>query len=498
MLRTLSVRLVAIAALATAIGAMTAATSGAGTRPPSVRLLSVVKHVDVQRYGDQPDLYIQGINVASVDGAFEVDAVAGPNGAATLWQVNRDSSGVHRIRQLLPRTKVDMSTGLPNFFHAVLRDAAGKPALDTMLPFCPAGGYGPYGGGNGSRTDTNGPILPSYPAMCGTALTKKGVWGLDKGWAVDPGLDLQPENTVPDGDYTLDLTIPSSWTSQLDIPAKSAAVHLALTVTTQPDCTPDQPCGPSPAATRSARQHRVEGPRNVSPAESFGNNGLTRSADGTPDLGAVPAYNLATENNADDHKDYLDFDATVTNLGSGPLVVEGFRQGDKPVMTAKQFIYQHGQPVRSATVGQFEFDTRPGHNHWHMEDIAQYDLLDASGHRVVLSEKQSFCLAPTDPIDLTLKGVDWQPDRTALWSACAGDASIWLREVLPAGWGDTYSQTVAGQSFDLSGLPNGRYQVRVTSDPNHKLLETNYGNNSAVQPIELGGTPGHRTVTLVK
>ena len=158
----------------------------------------------------------------------------------------------------------------------------------------------------------------------------------------------------------------------------------------------------SPAATRSASQHQTEGPRNVSPAESFGNNGLTASADGTPDLGALPAYNLATENNADDHKDYLDFDATVSNLGSGPLVVEGFRQGDKPLMTAKQFIYQNGKPVRPATVGQFEFDTRPGHNHWHMEDIAQYDLLDASGNRVVLSEKQSFCLAPTEqPVSST-------------------------------------------------------------------------------------------------
>jgi hypothetical protein len=132
-----------------------------------------------------------------------------------------------------------------------------------------------------------------------------------------------------------------------------------------------------------------------------------------------------------------------------------------------------------------------------MEDIAQYDLLDASGNRVVLSEKQSFCLAPTDPVDLTLKRADWHPDRTALWSACLPDASIWLREVLPVGWGDTYTQTVAGQSFDLSGLPNGRYQVRITADPNHKLLESDYTNNAGVQPIELGGTPGNRTVTLV-
>jgi hypothetical protein len=151
--------------------------------------------------------------------------------------------------------------------------------------------------------------------------------------------------------------------------------------------------------------------------------------------------------------------------------------------------------VRSHPAGQFEFDTRPGHDHWHMEDIAQYDLLDAAGSRVVLSDKQSFCLAPTDPIDLLGAGADWQPDRVGLGSACGGAEAIWLREVLPSGWGDTYYQSVAGQSFDVTGLANGRYQIRVTTNPRHNLLETSYADNSSVVTVELGGEPGARTVT---
>jgi len=497
MLRTLWVRLAAIAALAAAICVVPAATSSAGTKPPSVGLLSVIKHADVQRYEGSPDIYVEGVNVAAVHGAFEVAAVAAKNGTVTLWQVRRDAHGVHRIRQLTAPAKVDMGTGLPDFFHFTLTDPAGKKVADTKLPFCPNGdGYG-YGGG-GSRTDANGPVQPTYPYMCGSDLSRTGIWGIDKSWATTLNLYV-PGDGVPDGEYTMNLSITPSWVHQLKIPAKSAAVSLALTVTTQPDCTPEQPCGPSPAArTAGATVKATEGPRNVGTAESFGDDGVRTSPNGTPDLAALPAHSMSTENNADDHHDYLDFGATIWNAGSGPLVVEGFRQGANPVMTGKQFIYRNGQPVRSANVGEFEFDTRPGHNHWHMEDIAQYDLLDASGQRVVLSEKQSFCLAPTDPIDLTLKGADWHPDRTALWSACAGEASIWLREVLPAGWGDTYYQDVAGQSFDLTGLPNGRYQVRVTTDPAHKLLETNYDNNAALQPVEIGGTPGNRTVTLVK
>jgi hypothetical protein len=164
-------------------------------------------------------------------------------------------------------------------------------------------------------------------------------------------------------------------------------------------------------------------------------------------------------------------------------------------MAATQFIYQDGKPASSQPIGRFEFDTRPGHDHWHMEDIAQYDLLDGAGNRTVLSEKQSFCLAPTDPIDLLKPGADWQPDRTGLWSACAGAGSIWLREVLPAGWGDTYFQNLAGQSFDITTVPNGRYQVRVTTNPGHRILEPSYTNNSSLVPVTLGGKPGDRTVT---
>jgi hypothetical protein len=94
------------------------------------------------------------------------------------------------------------------------------------------------------------------------------------------------------------------------------------------------------------------------------------------------------------------------------------------------------------------------------------------------------------------RGADWQPDTTGLWSACAGEDSIWLREVLPAGWGDTYVQTVAGQSFNITDLPNGHYFLQITADPRHRLLETDYANNAALLPIVLHGPIAHRTLTV--
>ncbi len=44
-----------------------------------------------------------------------------------------------------------------------------------------------------------------------------------------------------------------------------------------------------------------------------------------------------------------------------------------------------------------------------MEQFARYSLLNADQSEVVLSTKQSFCLAPTDPIDLRLPTAEWLP-----------------------------------------------------------------------------------------
>jgi hypothetical protein len=227
----------------------------------------------------------------------------------------------------------------------------------------------------------------------------------------------------------------------------------------------------------------------VRPSQAQVNNG------GLPDLAALPAHGLSVSHRAKSGSDFLNFGATIWNAGPGTFDVEGFRVGGRPTMHARQFIYRNGHSVRSMNIGKFEFDTRAGHQHWHLEDVARYDLLDANGKRVVLSHKQSFCLAPTDPVDLTAPGALWNPYTIGLQSSCPTDQSIWLRETLPVGWGDTYVQRKAGQAFNITNVPNGRYQIRVATNPFGHIHETTRKNDQALVTVELGGTPGHRTVT---
>jgi len=70
--------------------------------------------------------------------------------------------------------------------------------------------------------------------------------------------------------------------------------------------------------------------------------------------------------------------------------------------------------------------------------------------------------------------------------------------VLDVGSGDTYTQDLPGQSFDITGLPNGTYYIQVLANPEKRLKETDLSNNSALRKVVLGGKPGARTVTVPK
>jgi hypothetical protein len=83
-----------------------------------------------------------------------------------------------------------------------------------------------------------------------------------------------------------------------------------------------------------------------------------------------------------------------------------------------------------------------------------------------------------------------------LATSCGGPGALWIREVLDVGWGDTYTQFQRGQAFDITGLPNGTYHVRVHVNPTGSMLETDTANNIEDRLIRLRGNPGHRRVVV--
>jgi hypothetical protein len=212
-----------------------------------------------------------------------------------------------------------------------------------------------------------------------------------------------------------------------------------------------------------------------------------------PDLESLPAFGIELTKNG-----YLRFAATVWNSGPSPLVVDGYRSTtDQNVMDAYQFFYTaDGTPSGYDTAGAMEWDGRPGHNHWHFEDFARYQLLDSSQTAVVRSRKEAFCLANTDAVDYTVEGANWRPYNTDLSTSCGDYSSLAVREVLLAGSGDTYYQSLPGQSFKVSDLPNGVYYVSVEANPYAVLHEGDTTNNNSLRKIKLMGSGANRTVKV--
>lgn len=466
------------ACLVVVASAMTPAAAAGTSSPPSLRLLTAQPNVTLTRYGKQPILLDVGAYVASVGGAFQIDVTrAGYRAPIEAAQVFDTAAGPRIVP--LPDGLVTDWQGLPGFIKITVTDHAGNVVATRPVTLCPD----TY---DQQRLTPNGPADPTYPQFCSAnAFTLGMVWGIDGGWAVNPvtSSPSYPHARLADGLYTVQVAISPTYTALFGISPADAQVTVNAQVKEGSDggCPPACPLGHRYAQTPGPAQVPVT--TNPDPSTE-------------PDLVALPAWGISTENQ--NGRDYLDFGATVWNRGPAPMVVEGFRRPGTAVMNAWENFYgPDGKAVGRARVGTLKYDARPGHQHWHFQQFATYQLLDASQTGIVYSDKEGFCLAPTDAIDLALPRAVWNPGQIGFGgTVCGSETSLWTRETLPAGWGDTYFQGLPGQSFDITDLPNGTYFIAVKANPAGELYERSAANNVRYRRVILGGAAGARTVTV--
>lgn len=167
-------------------------------------------------------------------------------------------------------------------------------------------------------------------------------------------------------------------------------------------------------------------------------------------------------------------------------------------MKAYQYFWHDGRIVGAVPVGTIKFDSQRGHDHWHFQRFARYRLLNAARRPVSLSLKTGFCIVPSDPIDLLLRRATWSPSSIGFASDCDRGMpnAQSVGEMLPVGWGDTYTQAVAGQAFNITGLPNGVYYVEIVANPLGALRVLSSNDGTSYRMILIGGTKGHRTVVV--
>ena len=460
------------------------AASAAQVPGPVLRLEAAQRSITLDSFGGSvyPD---PGIWMAALGSPLQFDLRRDPyTSPITITQVIHPPFG-GTIPRPLPSSLLDSWNGLKGFFVLTIRNSAGHAVVSEPVSFCP-NTYDPERAGPGA------PRTTPYPPQCLSDPFVKGmVWGIQKDWATDPvASDFSMRRVkLAVGRYQMTETVAPSYRRLFRISARDATATVKVKVVKGPKCCPIPGCC-HPSTT--ARPHGTP-PRPPSAAVPTMAS-PPRSA--LPDLVPLPAWGIAVSHPAKQTHDYLNFGATVWIGGHGPLDVQGFRSNGSPVMKAYQYFWQHGHIIGRARAGTMGFDRQHGHNHWHFEQFARYTLLDQAKSVAVTSHKVGFCIGPSDEVNLLLPHATWRPSQVGLQGQCGSPTALWVAEELPLGWGDTYFQSVAGQSFDITRVPDGTYYIRVTANPERVLYETSTRDDVSLRKVILGGTPGHRTVTV--
>lgn len=450
--------------------------------PSSLKLFTASDEVTLTKFGRRVFLDL-GAWITPVGGSLE------------FWVSRADYDSPVTIRQVDPETKetvrelpsdvlADSWFGFADFLSISLTDAEGAVTEVPSTSFCP-NSY------ERNRVNDQGPASSSYPVFCASyaPFTRGMVWGLDEHWAANlaggfEGGGELPVVRIEPGEYTATISITPRYVDLLAISPQDATATVALTVLEGRD-RGGKCCHPVPLPRPSGKQRPMQNiPTVTDPDPST-----------LPDLVALPLWSIWTD--ARKKKDLLTFAATPWNEGPAPLWVEGFRRSDESVMDAFQYFTDaDGEVVGRAPVGDLIYDQRRGHNHWHFTQFARYTLLDAQTNEVVASKKQTFCIAPTDAIDLTVPRANWRGWTEDFYTQCGNPSSLWVREVLEPGWGDTYYQSVAGQAFNITNVPNGWYTLVSEVDPEDRIYQADHTNDLETRLVYIGGKPGARRVKV--
>jgi hypothetical protein len=456
--------------------------SAAGPPAPVLELMAVQRSVAVDSHHGIVDMD-PGIWVTSLGSALQFDVQrAGYTKPLSIAQIIHAPGG-SAGRRALPATVLDGWNGLKHFIRMTVRNAAGQVVASPWLTFCP-NTFDPQ------RASPDSSVTSPYPQECGQdPFPLSMVWGIAKGWATDPAeyypfspLGPGPFMALQPGKYRVTEAVNPAYIRLFHIPVGYTARTVEVTVVkgTGAGAALDRPAHPGGRALRSLpRVPYLQNP----------------SKNALPDLVPLPSWGILTSRTSSG-QDLLDFSATVWVGGNGPLDVEGFRAPGSSLMQAYQYFWRNGHLIGRVRAGTMGFDGAKGHHHWHFEQFARYTLLNSARKLAAPSHKVGFCIAPSDPVALLAPHAVWQPSLLGPPAQCGTPTALWVREMMPVGWGDTYFQSIAGQSFNITRVPNGTYYIEVTANPLRLLHETTARNDVSLRKVILGGTPGHRTVRV--
>jgi hypothetical protein len=204
------------------------------------------------------------------------------------------------------------------------------------------------------------------------------------------------------------------------------------------------------------------------------------ATDRLPDLGMAKLNNIQIENTNDQL--LLRFDTVIVNIGAGSFELRGSRPDTSTDMTKViQRIYDDAGGYRNRKTTAQMYWSGDGHNHWHVRDLEEYELIRLdNGKKVGTGAKQGFCFRDNYEFGST---------HGAYYTSCGHDPdALKVRMGLSRGWGDIYSWKTVGQYIDITNLKSGSYRLQAIADAGGWFEEEKEDNNFTWADIQITGS----------
>jgi Lysyl oxidase len=194
----------------------------------------------------------------------------------------------------------------------------------------------------------------------------------------------------------------------------------------------------------------------------------------------------------------LRFDGYIENRGDGP--VDFFGNPSAGTMRQRAIGSSGGLEVLSDTRPSFKYSTTAsggsdGHDHWHLENAAQYGLFTSTTATAPARPalKVGFCFEDSREIEGLVPAPEFYTDAQVS-GFCAQNVpgATSLNEGISKNWRDEYLKYLAYQWVDASDVTPGIYYVGGNVDPTNFIREKNETNNGwAINTTNAAVIPGY-------
>ncbi len=181
----------------------------------------------------------------------------------------------------------------------------------------------------------------------------------------------------------------------------------------------------------------------------------------------------------------LRFDTAVANLGTGPAEVR-YRPSADTEATLVQRVFRSDGSYFDRPAAPSDFHVIHGHFHYRNFSISRLWRADEEGHKIgkrpiVTGQKNGFCFEDTARVE-----GDGESRYNCLEYEASNEGADRVTGI-SVGFADVYTYILNGQYLEITTVPDGRYLLETSIDPDKTLLEKTRRDNTVRVLIEICG-----------